>query len=132
MRAGQESLGFHPLGLMICDLLVQPRLDRIEQSPIQNCGLLAFEDFAFERDFADVEAIAQKLRQRAPGKRYAANALARLESANLGDDATPAQISHQEIEAAKLEIAADDGADPISLGRPVRVRGLVGDLRHEA
>jgi hypothetical protein len=41
---------------VVGDLLVQPRLNRIEQSPIQNGGLLALENFAFERDFADIEA----------------------------------------------------------------------------
>jgi len=44
---------------MIGDLLIQPRLDGIEESPIENRRLLAFEDFAFECDFADIEAIAQ-------------------------------------------------------------------------
>jgi len=57
--ASQKSLGFHPFGLMIGDLLIQPRLDGIEESPIENRRLLAFEDFAFECDFADIEAIAQ-------------------------------------------------------------------------
>ena len=55
---GQKSPGFHPFGLMVGDLLVQPGLNGIEQGPIQNGGLLAFEDLAFENDFADIEAIA--------------------------------------------------------------------------
>ena len=58
--ASQKSLGFHPFGLMVGDLLIQPRLDRIEQSPnprIAGCSPL--KDFAFESDFADIEAIAQ-------------------------------------------------------------------------
>jgi hypothetical protein len=78
--AGQERFRFHPFGLVVGDLLVEPRLDAIEQSLIQNDGLLAFEDFALERDFADIEAIAQKLRQRAPGKRYAADMCRKLKT----------------------------------------------------
>ena len=44
------------------DLLIQPGLNGIEQGPIQNGRLLTLEDFAFESDFADIEAIAQELR----------------------------------------------------------------------
>jgi hypothetical protein len=89
--AGQKSLGFHPFGLMVGDLLIQPRLDGIEQSPIQNDGLLAFENFAFESDFADIEAIAQELRERTARKRYAADALTCLEFTELGNNKRPDQ-----------------------------------------
>jgi len=62
--------------------------------------LLAFENFAFESDFADIEAIAQELRERAARKRYAADALTCLEFTELGNNAPLAQIGHQEVEAA--------------------------------
>ena len=81
--AGQKSLGFHPFGLVVGDLLIHPRLDGIEQSPIQNGGLLAIEAFAFESNFANIEAIAEKLREGAPRKRYAANTLACLQFTDL-------------------------------------------------
>jgi hypothetical protein len=81
---------------MVGDLLIQPRLDGIEQSPIQNDGLLsfenfAFENFAFESDFADIEAIAQELRERTARKRYAADALTCLEFTELGNNERPDQ-----------------------------------------
>ena len=46
--AGQKSLSFHPFGFMVGDLFIQLRLDGIEQSPVQNGGLLAFQDLIFE------------------------------------------------------------------------------------
>jgi hypothetical protein len=42
---------------VVGDLLVQPRLDGIEQSPIQNGRLLSFKNLSFKNGFADIEAI---------------------------------------------------------------------------
>src|SRR6516165_11840954 len=98
--ADQETFGFRPCGLMVVDLLIKLGLDGLKQILIENGGLLAFEDFAFESDFADIEAIAKQMGERPPGERYAADGLAGLERTNLGDDAPLAQVSHQQIEAA--------------------------------
>ena len=84
--------------------------------PIENGGLLALEDLTFEGDFSDIEAIAEELRERAARERDAADASSGLEFTELGDDAPFAQIGHQQVEAAELEIAAEDGPDPLSLG----------------
>ena len=93
--ADQQTLGFGPFGLMVVDLLIQLGLDGLKQVLIKNGRLLAFEDFAFESDFADIEAIAKQMGERPPGERYAADGLAGLERTNLGDDAPLAQVSHQ-------------------------------------
>src|SRR6516164_8475907 len=113
--ADQQTLGFGPFGLVVVDLLVQLGLDGLKQVLVENGRLLTFEDFALESDFADIEAIAKQMRERATRERYAADGLAGLERADLGDDASLAQLSHQQIEAAELEIAAEDGPDPFRL-----------------
>src|SRR6516162_3769567 len=113
--ADQQPLGFCPFGLMVVDLLVQFGLDGFEKVLTDNGRLLTFEDFALESDFADIEAIAKQMRERPPREWYAANGLAGLERADLSDDVALAQISHQQVEAAELEIAAEDGPDPLRL-----------------
>jgi hypothetical protein len=47
---------------MVVDLLVQLGLDGLKQVLIDNGRLLTFEDFALERDLADIEAIAKQMR----------------------------------------------------------------------
>ena len=113
--ADQQTLGFGPFGLMVVDLLVQLGLDGFEKVLIDNGRLLTFEDFALERDFADIEAIAKQMRERSSRERYAADGLTGLKRADLGDDAPLAQLSQQQIEAAEPEIAAEDRADPLRL-----------------
>src|SRR6516162_860795 len=53
--------------------------------------------------------------ERTSGKGYAADGLAGLKRADLGDDPPPAKVSHQQVEAAELEITAEDGPDPFCL-----------------
>jgi len=54
---------------------------------------------------------------------------------NLGDDALLAQVGHQQVEAAKLEITAEDHAHPVRLrlvdGDPSLV-GVVAERDHAA
>ena len=45
-------------------LSIQPGLDRFEQVTTENGWLLALERLAFEDDLADVEAVAQEMRER--------------------------------------------------------------------
>ena len=61
--ADQETLGFGPFGLMVVDLLIQFGLNGFKQGLNKNDRLLTFEDFAFESDFADIEAIAKQMRE---------------------------------------------------------------------
>src|SRR5262249_48847004 len=96
--AGQQALRFGPVCLMVGELRVQLCRDGLEEVLIENGGLLTFEDIALEGDFADVEAIAQQMGERATRKGNAANGVAGLERADLGDDAPPAQVSHQRVE----------------------------------
>jgi hypothetical protein len=53
------------------------------------------------------------MRERASRERYAADGLTGLERADLGDNAALAQVSHQWVETAELEIAAEDGPEPL-------------------
>src|SRR6516164_3468557 len=131
--ADQETLGFGPFGLMVVDLVIQLGLDGLKELLIKNGRLLTFEDFALEDDFADIEAIAKQMRERAPRERYAADGLAGLKRADLGDDATPAQVSHRQVEAAELEIAAEDSADPFRLSvidRDLSTLGVIAEWGH--
>jgi hypothetical protein len=57
--AGQQRLRFHPGGHVIVHLLVQLGLDGIEYAPVENGGLLAFQDLTLEDHLSNVEAIAK-------------------------------------------------------------------------
>src|SRR5262245_24951270 len=46
----------------------------------------------------------------------AADGFSGLQSTDLGDDAAFAQVRHQQVETAKLEVAEENGPDPLSLG----------------
>src|SRR6516164_7623511 len=72
---------------MVVDLLIQFGLNGFKQGLNKNDRLITFEDFAFESDFADIEAIAKQMRERPPRDRYAADGLAGLERADLVDNA---------------------------------------------
>jgi hypothetical protein len=133
--AGQQSLGLHPGGFVVLRLFIQLALDRIEQVPIDNGGLLARKRLALEDDFADVEAVAQQMGKRTAGEGDAAHSLSRFQHARLGDHATPAEVRHQQAQAAEPKIAAEDCADPLGLGRIDRdlaVLGVVAEWRHAA
>jgi hypothetical protein len=73
------------------------------------------------------------LRQRASRERNAADGLAGLERADLGDNTPLAQISHQEVETAELKIAADDRPDPLRfslIDRDLSTLGIVAERGH--
>src|SRR6516165_265781 len=131
--ANQQTLGFGPFGLMVVDLVIQLGLNGRKEVLIENGRLLTFEDFALEGDFADIEAIAKQMRERAPRERYAADGVASLKRTDLGDDAALAQVGHQEVEAAELEIAAEDFPDPFRLSvidRDPSTLGVIAERGH--
>ena len=135
MRPAKKCLGLHPRGLVIVDLLVQLGLDGIEQIPIENGGLLARQDLTLEGHLSDVEPIAKQMGERTARERNAADGLSCLQRADLGDDAPFAQVGHQQVEAAELEIAAEDGPDPLGLGfidGDLSILGVVAKRRHAA
>src|SRR5262249_36270166 len=76
---------------------------------------LAREHLAFEDDLADVETIAQEVGKRTSGERHPANRAPGLEQSQLGDDPPLAKVAHQAVEAAKLEIALEDGPNALGL-----------------
>ena len=65
---------------------------------------------------ADVEAVAKQVGEWPARERNAADVFSGLQGADLGDDALLAQVGHEPVEAAELEIAAEDGPDPLGLG----------------
>src|SRR6516164_4029345 len=133
--ADQQTLGFGPFGLMVVDLVIQLGLDGLKEVLIENGGLLAFEDIALEGDFANIEAIAQQMRERASRERYTADGLAGLKCTDLGDNAPPAQVSHQQVETAELEITAEDSPDPLSLSvidRNLSTLGVIAKRSHSS
>ena len=119
-------------GVIGC-LFAQLCLDSLEQVPVENGGLLALQDLTLEADLADIEAIAKEVRERTARKRNAADRLAGPQFTDLGDDAPLAQLGHQQVEAAELEVAAEDGPDPLGLGLvdgDLSVLGVIAERRH--
>jgi hypothetical protein len=53
--------------------------------------------------------------ERAAGEWDPANRTPGLERSHLGDDPSRAQVGHPPVEAANLEIAAEDGPNPLGL-----------------
>ena len=53
---------------MIGDLLIQLGLDRIEQVPINDGGLLACQGVALEGNLPDVKSVAKQISERATGE----------------------------------------------------------------
>src|SRR3954470_17074970 len=73
--------------------------------------------------------------ERSTRERNAADFLAGLERAHLGDDPSLAQVRHQLVEGAELEIAAEDGAHPLGLGlvdSDPSILGVIAERRHAA
>ena len=79
-------------GRVIVPLLIELGLDRIEEITIEDGRLLAGKDLTLEDDLPDVEPVAQKMGERAAGKRDSSHFAARLERSHLGDDLPLAEI----------------------------------------
>src|SRR5215204_5352177 len=100
---------------MVAHLLAQLGLNGFEQIFVDNGGLLASQGLAFEDHLADVKPVAKEVSQRTACEGDASHGFACLQSPHLGDNASCAQVRHQQVEAAKFEITAKDAADTISL-----------------
>src|SRR6266550_399346 len=131
--ANQQCVGLRSYGRVIVQLFRQLRLDGIEQSPIDDGGLFSGQDLAFEDHLSNIEAIAKYMREHAAPKRNAPHSSSCLERPDLGDEATFAEVRNEEIDAAKFEVAPENGADQISLGLVDRyppVLGIVAKRDH--
>src|SRR5947209_15832562 len=111
----QQGIGFATCNRVIVALVVELGLHRVKEITIEDGGLLARQNFAFEGDLPNVEPIAQKMGERAAGERDAANRAPGLERSHLGDDPPLAKVGHQQVEAAQLQIPPKDGPDALSL-----------------
>ena len=77
--------------------------------------MLGWADAAAIDDLADVEAVAQQIGERTAGEGNAADGAPVGQRPHLGDDAAVAQIHQQLVEAAEIEIAAEDQPHPLGL-----------------
>src|SRR5262245_19459931 len=101
---------------MAVHLFAEPGLDGLEQVPIHNGRLFASQDLTLEGHFSNIEAIAKQMCEWPAREWNAADSPSGFQGADLGDNAPLAQVGHKPVEAAKPEIAAEDGPDPLSLG----------------
>ena len=133
--ADQQGLGLHPCSFVTIHLFTQLGLDGLEQVPIDNGRLLALEDLTLKRHVSDIEAIAKQMGERSARERDAAYGVPDLKRPHLGDDAPHAQVGHEQIEAAELEIAAEDGSDRLCFrlidGNPAILR-VIAERCHAA
>src|SRR6516225_6611745 len=109
----QQRFGFGPCDRVGVALLVELGLHRVKEITIENRRLLAWEDLALEDDLADIEPIAQEVGERAAGERDPANRAPALERSYLCDNPSRAEVGHQQVEAAKLQISPKDGLHPL-------------------
>src|SRR5215467_14149577 len=113
--ADQQRAGCRALGSMLVALLVELGLHRVKEIAIEDGRLLAGKDVTLEGDLADIEPIAQEIGERTAGEGDPSNRSSGLERSQLGHDPPFTQVGHEAVEAAKLEIAPEDGADPLGL-----------------
>ena len=78
-------------------------------------GCSPLQRLTFEVDLSDVETITKEVGERTTRKRNAADFLSGPKFADLADDAPLAELSHQQVNAAKLQVAAEYGPDPLGL-----------------
>src|SRR5207253_10579581 len=109
----QQGFRFGACDRVIVALVAELGLHRVKEITIDDGGLLAGEDLALEGDLADVEPVAQKMGERAAGEWNTADRATGLERSHLGDDPPLAKVGHQQVEAAKLEVAAEDAPNPL-------------------
>jgi AAA domain, putative AbiEii toxin, Type IV TA system len=131
----QQGIGFGACDRVIVALVVELGLHRVKEIMIEDGGLLAGEDLAQEGDLADVEPIAEKMGERAAGEWDAANRASGPEGSHLGDDPSLAEVGHQQVEAAKLQIPPKDGPDPFGFlfnHDDLAVLGLVSERGYAA
>ena len=120
---------------MVGDLLGELGLNSLEQVLFVVGRLLAGQDLTYEHDIDDIEAIEQQMGERPAGKRNAADGLTSLQGSDLGDDASFVQVRHQQAEATKPVIAAEDVPDAFGFSfvdGNLPVLGLIAERGHAA
>ena len=133
--ADQQGLGFGARGRVIVALLVELGLHGVKEITIEDGGLLAGQDLAFENHLAEVEPIAQKMGEGTAGERDPTNRAPGLERSHLGDDPSLTKVGHQQVEAAKLQIPPEDGSNPFGFFfhyDDLAVLGLISEWRDSA
>jgi hypothetical protein len=77
--------------------------------------MIAGQDLVVVFDLTDIEAIPQQIEQRATAEENAATGRACCQQSGFGADVPLAEVSHQCIDAAEVEIALEDQPDPFGL-----------------
>src|SRR5271165_3417110 len=88
----QRRFGLGAGGRVIVPLAVELGLHRLEKITVENGRLLAGKDLTPEDDLADIEPVAQKIGERATGKRDPSHRAAGLERSQPGDDPPLAEV----------------------------------------
>jgi hypothetical protein len=109
----QHGLRVRPLSGKSGALLAQSALHRLEQLTDKDGLVFTGIDLAAVNDLANVAPVVQEIGEGASGERDAANGAPIGACAHLGNDAAVAQIGQQRPDAADLEIAPEDGSDPL-------------------
>jgi hypothetical protein len=112
--ADQQSAGVCPSCIALA-LLSKFLLNGIKQVSIEDRRVFCGADLAFEHDLSDVEAVAQEIGERAPCERNATYGSTIGERAGLGDDFALSKVNQEQPDAAEVEVAPEDGADPFGL-----------------
>src|SRR4051794_13285058 len=101
-------------------LFGQLGLDGLEQGSLEQSRLGSGQNLALESNLADIEPVAQHIKQRALGERNAAPDGAARELAHFGGQSPGLEISDQAIDAAQFKVARENEPDGVCL---VRVDG---------
>src|SRR5580704_18660493 len=101
---------------MIIYLLGQLGLYSIEQVVAYDGRLFPLQNLALEGNLANIKAVAQQVGERTAREGNAADLFSRPKGSHLCDDPSLAQVGHEQVEAAKLGVTAEDCSDPVGLG----------------
>src|SRR5690242_18814537 len=120
---------------MTVHLFGQLSLNGVKQVAVDDSRLLPGQNFALEYHLANVETIAEQVGKRPACERNPADGRSGLQGAHLGHDALFTEVGHEQAEAAKPQIAAEDVSDPVSLAfidRYLAILGVVAERGHAA
>ena len=92
---------------MIICLLSELCLNGFKQVAVDNGRLLPLQNLTLEGNLADVEAIAQQVGERTARERNAADLFSRPKGSHLCDNPPLAQVGHEQVEAAELDVTAE-------------------------
>jgi hypothetical protein len=130
-QRGRSSAATQERLMLLCEL----HSDRIEQLASEDRLMLGRANLAAMDHLPDVEAVPQEVGEGAAGKGDPSDGVAVREPPHLRDDPPLAKVPHQRVQAAELEIAAEDEPHPFSLfvdDHELLVPALIAERHHAA